>query len=138
MSNPSAEDIVAELQPIAVGDIIPDGEPGTAWYVVDQLEPHHHLVLHSTTHFPPEWRDRPELGVWVNWTWTYVLEPVTLGRTRLLVRVRAACGPWWMRAAFLGVIVPADFVMSRSQLRGIRARSERHHHRAALTKPAAA
>jgi hypothetical protein len=123
MSNPSADRIVPELQHIEVGDIVPDGEPGTAWYVVDRLEPGRSLVLHSTTHYPPQWRDRPELGVWVDWTWSYLVEPMGDG-TRLLVRVRAACGPWWLRVVYVGGIVPADFVMSRSQLRGIKARAE--------------
>jgi hypothetical protein len=124
MSNPSADHIVDDLQTLAVGDLVPDGEPGTAWYVVDRLEAPRHLVLHSTTHIPPAWRTaHPD--AWIDWTWAFVLEPRDDGGTRLLVRVRGDCGPWWMRVVFVGGVVPADFVMSRSMLLGIKRRAER-------------
>jgi hypothetical protein len=119
MSNPSADRVVPELQDVEVGDVIPDGPPGSAWYVVDALRPPHHLVLHSTSHDVP-WRGRR--GVHVDWTWAFCLEPATAGRSRLLVRVRIAAAPWWLRLVVAGAIVPADFVMSRAQLRGIRRR----------------
>jgi CBS domain-containing protein len=32
--------------------------------------------------------------------------------------------PWWFERAFLAAIVPADFVMARSHLRGLRDRAE--------------
>lgn len=43
------------VRDLHVGDIIPDGTPGTAQYVVAQVEPPHLLVLRSTTHIPPGW-----------------------------------------------------------------------------------
>jgi hypothetical protein len=126
MRNPSADRVVPELQDLAVGDIVPDGPPGTAWYVVDQIEPERWLVLHSTTHDAP-WRGRR--GVWVDWTWSFVLEPRAGGSagdaTRLLVRARIGAGPWWLRLVCRYGMVPADLVMSRSQRRGIRRRAER-------------
>ncbi len=122
IDNPSADRIVPELQNVKVGDIIPDGEPGTAWYVVDRLEPHRLLVLHSTSHIPPPIRVRyPEARV--DWTWTFFLEPTPEG-TRLLLRVRPWSHPWWLRALYHLVVVPSDFVMARSMLRGIKARAE--------------
>jgi hypothetical protein len=33
--------------------------------------------------------------------------------------------PWWITAAYMLGIIPADFVMSRQMLRGVKARSER-------------
>ncbi len=127
MSNPSADEIVPELQELAVGDRIPDGEPDTAWYDVVELEPDRHLVLHSTTHLPVQWRQNPELGAWVDWSWVFALRPVGADGTRLILRARGSCGPWWIRAVWVGVIIPADFVMARSMLRGIRERAERAH-----------
>ncbi|MGZ4682997.1 MAG: hypothetical protein ACXWB2_05200 [Acidimicrobiales bacterium] len=121
MTNPSADRIVPELQRLDVGDIIPDGEPGTAWYEVVEIDPPHTLVLHSTTHLPPTWRRNPQSRAWVDWTWVFVLEQQG-PTTRLLLRMRGACGPWWLRVAFVGAIVPADFVMARSMLTGIRSR----------------
>jgi hypothetical protein len=64
---PSATHLVPELQrPLEVGDRIPDGPPGTAWFVVDRVDPPKLLVLHSTTHLPASWRAR--LGAAVDWS----------------------------------------------------------------------
>ena len=38
---------------LKVGDTIPDGPPGTAEFVVAEVDAPHTLVLHSTTHLPP-------------------------------------------------------------------------------------
>lgn len=123
MSNPSADRVIPELQHLDVGDVVPDGEPGTAWYDVVEIDPPRTLVLHSTTHLPPSWRRNPRSKAWVDWTWVFVLVPQ--GRaTRLVLRMRGACGPWWLRALFVGAIIPADFVMARSMLTGIRRRVE--------------
>ncbi|MGY1781961.1 hypothetical protein [Geodermatophilus sp. SYSU D01036] len=45
-------------------------------------------------------------------------------RTRFLLRSRLHLEPWWVEACYLAVIVPADFVMARQMLRGVRARAE--------------
>ena len=121
IENPSADRIVDELQDLRVGDIVPDGEPGTAYYVVEQIEPARSLVLHSTTHvFPPALRDRVRL----NWTWSFRLEPAAGGTsTRLQLRARAEGSPA-LAAAFHVLIVPSDFVMARSMLLGIKRRAE--------------
>ena len=49
--------------PLAVGDRIPDGPPGTAVFVVEQVEPERLLLLRSTTHLPPAWAGRRRDGV---------------------------------------------------------------------------
>jgi hypothetical protein len=49
----------------------PDGPPGTAWFVVERVDPPRLLVLHSTTHLPHAWRER--LGAAIDWTWTFTL-----------------------------------------------------------------
>ena len=131
MENPSAGRLVPELQHLAVGDRIPDGPPDTAWYDVVGLEPERSLVLHSTTHLPVQWRENPRVRAWVDWSWVFVLEPVGTSSTRLVLRMRGRCGPWWLRLGFLGVIIPADFVMARSMLRGIAVRAEQHRGRGA-------
>jgi hypothetical protein len=121
---PSATELVPELQrPLSVGDQIPDGPPGTAWYVVEQVDPPHLLVLHSTRHLPAAWRAR--LGASINWTWTFVLDEDGDGGTRLQVRVRGWTRPWWLTAAYLATLVPADFIMAGGMLAGIRRRAQR-------------
>jgi hypothetical protein len=121
--NPSANEVRPDLQDVRLGSIIPDGEPGTAWYVVERFEPHRLLVLHSTSHIPAAIRKRYP-NVSVDWTWTFALEPTPEGHTRLLLRVRPRCTPWWFTALYHLLIVPSDFFMARSMLRGIKTRAE--------------
>src|SRR4051794_36534336 len=55
-NGPSADTLIPELQHLAVGDRILDGPPEAhTAFVVDQLAPRRHLVLHSTEHLPPGW-----------------------------------------------------------------------------------
>ncbi len=120
----SAETLLSQWQGLKVGDPVPDGAPWThCEFTVKELEPDRHLVLHSTRHLPPAWID--EYGAWVDWTWAFVLDRLESGRTRFIFRSRMSAGPWWVTAGFLGFIVPADFVMSRQMLRGVKARAER-------------
>ena len=58
---------------LAVGDRILDGPPEAhCAFLVEQLEPRRHLVLHSTEHLPPGWADR--YGAGIDWTWAFVLD----------------------------------------------------------------
>ena len=111
--------LVRELE---VGDTIPDGKPGTAHYVVVQVESPHALVLRSDTHVPPGWSTR--YGVALDWTWCMRLTPVGDGRTRVHLRVRGRGRPWWFIALYQVVIVPADYVMAMGMLRGLARRVE--------------
>lgn len=121
-NGPSAERVMPELQDLAVGDFIPDGAPDTkCGFIVERLEANHALVLHSTSHLPLTWRDRAEL----DWSWTFVLTPLEGGRTRFLFRSRWATAPWWFTVGGWLAVVPADFVMSRDMLRGVKERAER-------------
>ena len=110
------------VRDLAAGDTIPDGPPGTAWYVVEEAGPPGTLVLHSTTHVPPSWRDR--FGAAIDWTWSFHLTALPGGGTRLHVRVRGRAAPWWLAAAYIAAIVPADFVMATGMLRGLKRRAE--------------
>lgn len=122
-NGPSAERIDPDLQDIAVGTFIPDGPPETGCGLdVVRLEPERALVLRSNSHLPLSWRDRAEL----DWTWAFVLTPTDGGRgTRFHFRSRWVTQPWWFTlSGWLG-IVPADFVMSRDMLKGVKERAER-------------
>jgi hypothetical protein len=89
--------------------------------VVEQVDPPHLLVLHSPTHPPAAWQAR--LGASIDWAWTFALAGTCEGGTRLLLRVRGQTGPWWLTVAYVGVLVPADYVMATSMLNGIRRRA---------------
>lgn len=122
-NGPSADRIVPELQHIEVGTFIPDGPPETECGLhVVELDEARALVLRSNSHLPMSWRERATL----DWTWAFVLTPLDGGRrSRFHFRSRWVTAPWWFTAAgWLGV-VPADFVMSRDMLRGVKARAER-------------
>jgi hypothetical protein len=127
-NGPSAERIVPELQHLEVGSFIPDGPPETECGLhVVRIEPEQALVLRSNSHLPMSWRERAAL----DWTWTFVLTPLDGDtRTRFHFRSRWVTAPWWFTlSGWLG-IVPADFVMSRDMLRGVRQRAERLQHTA--------
>jgi hypothetical protein len=121
-NGPSADRILPELQQLEIGDHVPDGPPGTdCWFTVEQLEPDRLLVLRSTRHLPLSLRQR---GLAMDWIWSWHLSEPIAGRTRVVQRNRMRLHPWWFERAFLGTIVPADFVMARSHLRGLQRRAE--------------
>jgi hypothetical protein len=91
------------------------------WFTVERLEPGRLLVLRSTRHLPASWRQR---GLAMDWIWSWQLDESTPGRTRVIQRSRMRLDPWWFQRAFLATIIPADFVMARSHLRGLRGRVE--------------
>ena len=70
------------------------------------------------------WRVRGLAGI--SWTWAFVLTPVETRSgpgTRLVFRWRARTSPWWLTAGANVFVIPADFVMSRDMLRGLRRRA---------------
>lgn len=121
-NGPSAERIVPQLQDIDVGTFIPDGPPHTECGLhVVALEPERALVLRSNSHLPKSWRDHATL----DWTWAFVLSPQDGGRRcRYHFRSRWVTAPWWFTVGGWLVIVPADFLMSRDHMRGIKSRAE--------------
>jgi hypothetical protein len=113
---PSALRIVRELQHPAVGTIFP-ALPGVAdGFTLLALERERMLLLGWLS---PD--GAPEV------TWVFVLEEVTPGVTRLLVRVRGGPGyrfhglPLWLTRLVVRVV---HFVMQRKQLLGIKTRVE--------------
>jgi hypothetical protein len=77
--------------------------------------------MHSTSHLPRAWRDRADL----DWSWSFVLMvPGDGAGTRFIFRSRWTTSPWWFTAAGWLVIVPADFLMSRDMLNGVKQRAE--------------
>ncbi|MDO8107026.1 hypothetical protein Q6348_07415 [Isoptericola sp. b441] len=121
-NGPSADRIVPELQHIEVGTFIPDGPPESkCGLIVEHLEKERALVLHSTTHLPLSWRSFAS----ADWSWAFVLTPAADGTTRFHFRSRWVTAPWWLTLTSDLAVVPADFVMSRDMLRGVKERAER-------------
>lgn len=109
------------VRELSVGDTIPDGPPGTAEYVVQEVHPPWLLVLRSTTHVPPGWDEKYDTRI--VWTWCFILTPEATG-TRVHLRVRGRMSPRWFAALYVATIIPADFVMARGMLKGLRTRAE--------------
>jgi hypothetical protein len=121
-NGPSADRILPEWQSLSVGDQVPDGPPSAQCaFTVVEVEPQRCLVLRSTSHLPLSWREQGIAGV--DWTWAFALHRAHHGRgTRLIFRWRTCTAPAWLTAAVQALVVPADYVMSRAMLRGIRDR----------------
>jgi hypothetical protein len=130
----SADRIVPELQDLRVGSFIPDGPPETGCgMIVERLEPDAALVLRSTSHLPASWRRRHRASV--VWSWAFVLLPVERGRrTRFIFRSRWTTAPWWLTLGSWLALVPADFLMSRDMLHGIKSRAEALAHDATTSQ----
>jgi hypothetical protein len=119
----SADRIEPELQHLGVGDFVPDGPPGTGvGFTIVALEPDRHLVLRSQSHLPPGWHER--FGARIDWTWAFVLDPVDAVHTRFVFRSRARVAPRWVAVCYRLAVVPADLVMGRQMLRGVKRRAE--------------
>jgi hypothetical protein len=123
-NGPSAETLVAQWQDLQVGDLVLDGSPEkNCAFVVAELEPNRHLVLHSREHLPPDWAQK--YGAAIDWSWAFVLLPLPDGRTRFILRSRLRLEPRWVRACYRAAVIPADFVMARQMLHGVKQRAER-------------
>jgi hypothetical protein len=121
--------IVTAWQDPRVGDIIADGPPGTAYYVVRQADPGRSFVLFTDTHLryllPAGLRGNPRLGVSGEISASYLLTEPRPGTTRLIRRMRLRCGPWPFRAyAVPVVLIWGEAITAQNLLRGIKRRAE--------------
>jgi len=152
MRGPSANRIMDDWQGLAVGDVMPT-HPGGG-FAVKVLEPGRALVLYADTATMQPIDDADAKAVPTGLaasgaflsatpsefaaTWTFVLEPLDAGRTRLIERVRywGAEGNAVTRAA-LSVLGFGVFVMMQRQMVGIRDRAERLARQHETAQPAA-
>jgi hypothetical protein len=117
----SANEIVWELQQLAVGDRVPDSPDGqVAYFTVAGIEKDRALVLISHTHPMPIYRD-------VSFSWAFVLEDAG-ENTRLLMRARISFTPVGparvIRASIGATFGIGDLVQAGAMLRGIKRRAE--------------
>lgn len=109
--SPSAQQVVAGLQRVAVGDAFPWTPADSSGFIVRALDSEHTLVLGG---------EPPPYSV----TWTYVLEPMDDTTTRLITRCRGI--PRSPLYALLTRLVahPIHYAMQRRQLLNIKHRVE--------------
>jgi hypothetical protein len=114
----SADWVRPELQALDVGDRVPDSYDWSVFFTVATLEPQRALVLHSTRHLLKPMRE-------IDFSWAFVLDPLGVEKTRLIIRARVRGEP---RSALLllgPLIGVGDFLNASVMLRGIKERSER-------------
>ena len=126
---PRADRLLPQFQRLALGDVIPDGPPGAAYWTVVGLEPERSLALYSITHgtvwLPSAVRDNPRLGIRAEVSWVFVLREPAPGQTRLILRTRATAGPALYRLLATEFLPPSDYVMARMLLSTIKRNVER-------------
>jgi len=105
----SSDTLIARFQQIRPGDTIPIG--GSTGWPVAIARPNDILLL-----------DVREAGAHV--TWVFALAPISPTKTRLIMRVRARLPVTWRLPLQRAVLDPAEFLMVRRQLMGIRDRAE--------------
>jgi hypothetical protein len=110
LDRPSAERILPEYQDLRKGDVIPIGRGGG--FPVTAVEPNKRLRMSGE-------QDGSA------WCWEFVLEPIGDRRTRLVSRNVGRVPDTWQSIAFLALLRPAAFVMTRRMLIGIKRRAER-------------
>lgn len=113
IENLSADRILPQWQNLAVGDIVPDGPDYAAYFHVVEIVEHEAIVYRSIRH---PYRGHPidptdparvaaverelvEGGVYLDFSWAFVLRPIGDNSTRLIVRTRANVAPPWARLA---------------------------------------
>ena len=122
----SAERIIPELQNPKIEELIRLGPPGYPCFSVAAIDPARALILISAnpqSGKPVAYDPQAGKGFSIA-TWQFVLRPLDVKTTRLLVRQRLAYSPdlaWVWR-----LTEPVGFVMERKMLLGIRQRAERN------------
>ncbi len=119
----SADVVVRGWQTRAVGDLVcASAEGDFGWYVM-AIERDHALVM-ELADVPAGRQSRRDEPPFMEFTWSFVLEPRGDRSTRFLVRERVAFGRSAVRFAYSPVGV-VSFVMTRRMMLGIKERAER-------------
>jgi hypothetical protein len=123
----SANQILPEYQHTQVGDIVPDGPPGSAYFVVKAVESEHAWVLYSDTHIKymtPLFLHGTPLEAHGEFTWAFVLHSLEEDGTRLILRTRARYDPAWIGKLMLPLFYLGEAILPLLILRGMKARTE--------------
>ena len=119
--------LVEDLQHLAVGDIIPDGPAGSAWFTVEIVEPDRALVLLSDRHIelltPARLQDS-SLATHGRFSWAFVLDPLPNDRCRLTIRTRATIAPKLVAGVLVPLLKVVDRLFVKRMLEGIKRRAE--------------
>lgn len=133
---PSADRIHPEWQAISVGDRLASTPSGSAWFEVAAVEPERFLALRA----PLDLRGRPfdtagpRPRFYTDSVWSFLLEEVPEGRTRLVVSGYQASRP--RIVLLIGTLLfwePAHWIMQTRQFANLKRRAERDSGRPAAS-----
>ncbi|MDH3271259.1 MAG: hypothetical protein OEN56_08010 [Gemmatimonadota bacterium] len=125
-----ANRILSEYQTLSLGDIVPDGPPGTAFFEVVGIEPNRLLLLFATSHFnymAPRFVYRTRWAPTGAFCWAFVLSERSIGRTCLTSWWQAEVRPVAVARVLRPLLAVVDRAHQREILRGIKKRVERAH-----------
>jgi hypothetical protein len=125
---PPADAILEEYQNIRVGDTIPDGPPGSAYYEVKAVERNHLLLLYATTHLKyiaPRFVYKTRFAPRGAFCWAFILEEFDGNRTKLTSWWRAEGYPRTMFRLYKPFIALIDRAHQKEILKGIKRRVEK-------------
>ncbi len=128
----SADEILPAFQHTTVGDVIPDGPPGSAQFEVRAVDPECAWVLYSDTHIKylmPTFLHDTRWASHGEFTWALVLQHIGEQSTRLILRTRTRFGPRLMRSLFIPLFYLGEAIIPRMTLHGIKVRAERRFRR---------
>lgn len=123
----SSEALLPEFHHTAVGDVVPDGPPGSAYFTVRAVDPERAWVLYSDSHLrymSPSFLHGTSMASYGEFTWVFVLRPIGERGTRLILRTRGSYGPPLIRRMSLPLVYAGEAIFPRLLLRGIRRRAE--------------
>ena len=124
---PPADEILPEFQNLKIGDTIPDGPPGSAYYEVVALDKHQLMGLRATTHFKymaPQIVRGTKYEPKGVWSWVFILEPVSNSKTKLTSRWRGRGEPKIYLSLFKPILWLIDRHQQQEILKGIKRRAE--------------
>lgn len=135
----SADRILTEYQDLKVGDIVPDGPPGTAYFTVVAMERHRSIVLYSTTHvsrLAPGRLRGTKMAPDGQFTWVFALDESVPRQTRLILRTRVNYEPAYFRVLGRFLFTLGEVLFPMGTLNGIKRRVESlHREEAAAAQP---
>jgi len=124
---PPANEILPEYQDLTIGDTVPDGPPGSAYYEVVELEEDRLLQLYATTHFnyvAPQFVYKTRYAPRGAFCWAFILDDIGDDKTRLISWWRAEGYPKVGFNLLKPIFTIVDGAHQRAILRGIKKRVE--------------
>lgn len=125
---PAATEIFPEYQDLSVGDTVPDGPPGSAYYEVVALEENRLLQLYATTHMnymAPQFVYKTRYAPSGAFCWAFIIEQLEGDRSRLVSWWRVEVYPEFWFTILKPFLILVDSAHQREILKGIKKRVEK-------------